>query len=541
MVCRSDNTCGSAASADASVAVDGALKDVQFSTLATLDPPFDPTVFSYDLAVSTLASVIGVIPTVSEGTAIEVNGVLSQEGQVSFLIPLSFGETLITVDLEKGEEKRSYVFRVHRDAQQVQQLVYGKSTPSFEEDFLGGSVAIEGDTLVVGAPREDLAAEDSGAVFVFFRSAGVWQQEAILKAPEPLGESLFGASVSLYKDELLVGAPNTSNATGLAYLFSRDIDHNWSFTTKLAASEPGNNDRFGVSVSLDGDRIAIGSPGDDFGKFPNSGAVYMFERSGPGWSQREYLKSPTLQAGATFGAAVDLDGNGLAVGAPLRDVPTPGQLIQNNAGAAYVYEIGEDAIVLQGTLQASNFDAQDEFGSSLALDGDRIAIGAPREDSSAAGIDGNQSSNGVEDSGAVYLFRRGGTGWQQEAYVKPSNPSGFDEFGSRISMLGELLAVGSASEDGGDSGVFDFGANGGNSASSSGAVYLYQRGNSGCSLRSFIKASNAEAEDLFGYGIDLSEDSLVISAVGEDGGTIGLGGEEGDNSALGSGAFYVFQ
>jgi FG-GAP repeat len=221
-----------------------------------------------------------------------------------------------------------------------------------------------------------------------------------------------------------------------------------------------------------------------------------------------------------------------AIHAAVADEPlaSPGAVLGQLAQRAYV--------------KASNTGADDIFGARIALsaDGSTLAVGAFREDSAATGVDGNQLDNSAPDSGAVYVFRRRGKAWIQQAYLKASNTEADDLFGFSVALSadGSILAVGAPSEDGAATGIDGDQADG--SAPNSGAVYVFTRHGMKWSQAAYVKASNTGAVDLFGYRVALSADgsTLAASAILEDSAAIGVGGDQADDSASDSGAVYVF-
>ena len=177
-----------------------------------------------------------------------------------------------------------------------------------------------------------------------------------------------------------------------------------------------------------------------------------------------------------------------------------------------------------GYFKASNTDADDYFGISVALsaDGSTLAVGADREESSATGINGDESDNSARNAGAVYLFSRAGSSWSQQAYIKASNTGVDNHFGISVSLSeeGDTLAVG---------------------ADSKGAVYLFSRTGTSWSQQSYITPSNTDT-DGFGVSVSLSADgnTLAVGADREDSAATGINGDESDNSASWSGAAYLF-
>ena len=309
---------------------------------------------------------------------------------------------------------------------------YVKASNTAADDGFGTSVALSGDgnTLAVGAPGEDGSASNSGAVYVFTRSGGSWsQQGSPIKATSPAANDRFGGAVALSNDgnTLAVGAPGRNADAGSAYVFVRS-GTSWTEEDNRTASNAGAGDEFGASVALsnDGNTLAVGAPFEDSSVTginqpsnelaSNSGAAYVFVRSVASWNQEAFVKASNTGAQDNFGRAVVLsnDGNTLAVGAPGQDDTAPG------SGAAYVFVRSVATWDQEAFVKASNPDAQDAFGHSLALSGDgsTLAVGAYREASNATVIGGDQSNNSAPDSGAVYVFLRSGTTWNQQAYVK---------------------------------------------------------------------------------------------------------------------------
>jgi trimeric autotransporter adhesin len=189
-------------------------------------------------------------------------------------------------------------------------------------------------------------------------------------------------------------------------------------------------------------------------------------------------------------------------------------------------------------LKASNTGVDDYFGDSVALSGDTLAVGASGEGSAAQGVGGDQANNTASDSGAVYVFQRSGTTWLQEAYLKASNTGAGDLFGTSVALSGDTLAVGAFREDSGARGVG--GDQDDNSASDSGAVYVFRRSGTVWQQEAYIKASNTGADDYFGYSVALSGDTLAVGAPYEDSAAQGVGGDQTDNTASDSGAVYIF-
>jgi len=319
-----------------------------------------------------------------------------------------------------------------------------------------------------------------------------------------------------------------------------------------------------------------------------------------------YFKASNTEAQDGFGDRVVLsaDGSTLAVAALDEDSGANGvngDQADNSAaesGAVYVFVRGASGWEQQAYLKASNSDANDNFGSSMALssDGSSLAIGADRESSNATGLDGNQADNSAPASGAVYLFSRQGGAWSQSAYVKASNTAVGDGFGVSVALSanGQQLAVGAFSQGaGGAAYVFERNANvwtqvallkasnegtddrfgralalaadgntlavgardedsiasgidgiqADNSAAAAGAVFVFTRSGLGVwSQQAYVKASNTDAGDRFGYSVTLSADggAMVVGARSESSAATGVGGDQSSNALNSSGAAYVF-
>ncbi|WP_063653744.1 FG-GAP repeat protein [Aliivibrio fischeri] len=375
----------------------------------------------------------------------------------------------------------------------------------------------------------------------------------------------FGGAVSLSADglTLAVGAlnessgdvnnklDNTWNASGAVYIYRFENDR-WVEQAYIKASNVGSGDNFGNSVSLsfDGNRLAIGARGEDSGDInsadnniqTDSGAVYIFEFDGSTWVEQSYIKASHIGMGDGFGGIVSLssDGNTLAVGAKYEDSGDANNSLDNTAsasGAVYVYRFDGENWIEQSYIKASNIDVNDQFGSSLSLaaDGNTLAVAAVYEDSR---LPTNETDNTAKDSGAVYIYRYfHDLSWVEQSYIKAINIDSNDYFGSSVSLSsdGNTLAVGSRNED---SNAQHNPLDG--NAVKSGAAYIYRFDGSHWNNQSYIKASNLDENDQFSGSISLSSDgmTLALGAKKEDSGNWE---NAQDNSALDSGAVYVYR
>jgi hypothetical protein len=297
------------------------------------------------------------------------------------------------------------------------------------------------------------------------------------------------------------------------------------------ASNTEAGDRFGSSlaVSADGNTLAVGAPieassatnigGDQAdNSASNSGAVYVFIRAGAAWSQQAYVKASNTQENDLFGGSVALssDGNTLAVGATEEASNATG--IDGNQTDNSATVRARSGLHPKQRHWSSRPTSRprtrrpDLFGYSLALSGDgtTLAVGAFGEDSSATGIDGNQTDNSAGSAGAVYVFTRAGATWLQQAYVKASNTEAADQFGIAVALSGDgnTLAVGANWEDSIARGVAGNQAD--NTFGQSGSVYVFARSGATWSQQAYVKASNTGIGDEFGLALALSGDGTRL-------------------------------
>jgi hypothetical protein len=439
-----------------------------------------------------------------------------------------------------------------------------------DTDKFGLAVALsaDGSTLAVGAPDEDSnatgiggdeandAATDAGAVHVFVRSGTGWARQAYVKASNTAAGDAFGRALALSTDgsTLAVGAPGddgTATDSGAVYVFTRS-GTTWTQQQRLKAAQPDASDAFGTAVSLAGDgaTLAASAPGEDGAplageadnSLTNSGAVYVFERSGATWSQQAWVKASNARSSDTFGGplpaggvntvggrsvALSADGQTLAIGANNEDgddsgVQGTGAITQSgyasgNSGAVYVFARSGSVWTRQAYVKPATVGPGDQFGIAVALsaDGGTLAVGATNEDGASRGIGGDETSGSASNSGAAYVFTRGGTTWSQQAYVKASNTATGDQFGQHVALSadGTLLAVGARAESGRTAGVGGDQTNPdpGLTTNASGAVYLFGFASGTWSQRSYVKGRTVAAEDAFGTSVALSADGTALA------------------------------
>jgi hypothetical protein len=214
-------------------------------------------------------------------------------------------------------------------------------------------------------------------------------------------------------------------------------------------------------------------------------------------------------------------------------------------GSAYVFVHTGTNWTQQAYLKASNTETGDSFGSSVAVAGDTLVVGASWEDSNATGVNGDQSDNSAPGAGAAYVFVRHRTNWAQQAYLKASNTGGGlpgerqdgDHFGS-VAVSGDTVVVGAYQEDSNARGVNGNQSN--NSLHDTGAAYVFVRNGTNWTQQAYLKASNSGLEDLFGVSVAVSGGTVVVGATGESSSATGVNGNQSDNNAGFAGAAYVF-
>lgn len=315
-------------------------------------------------------------------------------------------------------------------------------------DQLGHSVAISGDTVVVGANHADAPGfSSSGAAYVFTRNQGGtdnWGQVKKLTAGDGAADDQFGYSVAISGDTVVVGSPwddDDGSASGSAYIFQRDKDgaDNWGQVEKLTASDAAAGDRLGFSVAISGDHVVAGAPWNT-NSYADSGAAYVFARDKDGtdkWGEVEKLFVTDGTVGDYLGYSVAISGSTAVAGAYRYTTDT---------GAAYVFERYQGGVDNWGRvtmLAGSDTEANDRFGWSVAVSGDWVVAGAPHDND-----DGNMS-------GSAYVFHRnegGGNNWGQTQKLIASDAAADDWFGSAAAAAGSTVVVGSYADD--DAGSF---------------------------------------------------------------------------------------
>lgn len=318
--------------------------------------------------------------------------------------------------------------------------------------------------------------------------------ETKLTAFDAAANDRYGWAVAIDGEYAIVGSKfdddGASNA-GSAYIYVSD-GNIWSEEAKLSASDGGASDEFGFSVAISGNYAIVGAPGDDdFGS--NSGSAYIFFNNGSSWTQQAKLTASVGVANDEFGTSVSIEGDYAIVGASFDDAGTM------DSGGAYIFHRSGSTWTEQAILSASDAATNDQFGQSVSIDGDYAIIGALADDFG---------------TGSAYIFNRSGSSWTQQAKLIASDAAASDLFGKSVSISGEYAIVGARLDD----------DNGG----ASGSAYIFNRSGTSWSEQTKLTASDAAANDEFGFSVAIDGDRAVVGAHTND--------DDGTNS----GSAYVF-
>ncbi len=377
----------------------------------------------------------------------------------------------------------------------LQDKVAGSSTAAGDE--FGRAVAISGDLAVVGVATEDnTLGVDAGAAYIFERSGLTWTQVRKLTASDGVAADRFGFSVSIDGDTVAVGARQADvNGTndGAVYIFRRGFGglDAWGQVAKLTGSGNSTKDHFGHSVSLSGTTLAVGARLDD-GNGTNSGSVYVFEQDlgGPeAWGERTRIKASNAAGGDQFGYDVALNGNNLIVGARKSDSAA--------ADAGAVYFLNRDAGGTDnwgefGVFTAPDAVQNDWFGSSVAIDGSYAIVGKPIRNNRAR-------------SGSAYTYSKSGPTWTFVKKIEAAVPTDEDQFGYDVALNGNTAIAGSRKHDG--------------AAQNAGMVAVHQRNQGGTNswgLDYELFTDDIAQGDYFGEAVAIDGDWILAGSPFDD-------------------------
>jgi hypothetical protein len=371
-------------------------------------------------------------------------------------------------------------------------------------DYFGNSVAIDGGTVVIGAKRDDDAGSESGSVYVLRTTDGgaTYGQVAKLTASDAAAYDRFGHSVAIDGNTVVVGADGKDSYTGAAYVFrTSDGGATYDEIAKLTASDGAAYDEFGISVAIDGDTVVVGAYNDgntgQYDYYDGAGSAYVFRTTDDGvtYDQVAKLTAADVAASDEFGWSVAVDGDTIAVGA--HDWGNDGP------GAAYVFRTTDGGVMYGqvAKLAAADGASGDEFGFSVAIAGDTVVVGASGGD-------------------AAYFFRTsdGGVTYGQVAKLTASDAVSHFRFGHSVAIDGDTVVVGAIADD---DACTD------NPICNSGAAYVFRTSDGGATYVEVAKltASDAAADDYFGTDVAIAGDTIVVGTYAKN---------------FGTGAVYVF-
>ena len=358
----------------------------------------------------------------------------------------------------------------------------------------GSSAAVLGDRVVFGSTQKVNNAHMDGAVYTyeFINSSWVFQSELLptVLSPTRQGQDeFFGISLDLDTDLLVVGATGTDQVdfpffidTGSVYIYRHDGSA-WSSEANIFASDGDFGDDFGRAVAVDGNTVLVGAPTHELlGGGITTGAVYVYRYDGVSWLETEIIQSPSVENFASFGNAIGLDGNVFVVGSSGADGGT-----FTNSGLAFVYRSVGGVITYEATLAPSDPALRQYFGTSVAISGNKIVVGAPGD-----------PALGTGDPGEAYLFVRSNGQWNQVAIMRDAHGFLGDRFGESVAIDGDTIIIGAPSSD--ENGV------------DTGQIYSYTIDSGSLSNPQMIRASDGADGDIFGSAVTVSGEHVLATA-----------------------------
>ena len=445
-------------------------------------------------------------------------------GTPTFAIPdrptgfaVDAGDAVVDLSWDDPEDSTIDKYQLLQITQGGKLTTASTDDPVVRGDGFGISVAVDGNTTVVGAYQDDDATngDNSGSVYVFTRSSPTdpWSWAAKLTADDAAANDEFGISVAVDGDTIVVGAHQDDSSKGAAYLFIKPAggwNGDMTETAKLTASDAADNDEFGISVSVDGSTIVVGAhQDDDATNGDNSGSAYVFTKVSGIWGQKAKLTASDAATNDAFGISVSVDGNTIVVGAHKND---------SNKGAAYVFtkptggwadwadlsqthETEEDKDGLTAKLTASDGAADDEFGISVAVHSDTVVVGAHKYD-----VDDNGTS--IPNAGSAYVFTKPETGgWvnaTETAKLIASDATRGDEFGIAVTIDSDTIVIGAYLDDHTD--------DDGNTIGNAGSVYVFTGDSNGWSQKTKLTGPSRGRDAWLGHSVAVAGDTVIAGA-----------------------------
>ena len=424
-------------------------------SLARLEDRSTPRTEPLDVPIEVTdesASTVDVTAVSSDPSIVPANGlsVLGSGASRTLRIlpePLASGSTQISVTArDAGGASVSEAFTLTTTVPFLADRWKVRGSESDVNGRFGGAVAVEGTTAVVGAPNEAGSNGLSGAVYVFELEGGAWSESQRITSPDAGPGDGFGRSVAIDGGILVVGASGHEHASigsnrGAAYVYVRN-GTSWAYEAELRAPDADDDDRFGSAVGVSGDAVVVTAlfREPDGSSLYDAGAAYVFRRSGTAWLPEQTLVASTPLSEESFGQSVAIDGDDVLVGA------VRGTGAVSLSGVAYAYRHDGSSWQAAGKLFAPAAEAasNDVFGSDVALDGGTAVVGAY-----------GASPGGVFAMGAAYVFERSGSVWGPPTRLTATGGVSLDELGSSVDVQGDYVLVGTPGRDDGapDAGV----------------------------------------------------------------------------------------
>lgn len=350
-------------------------------------------------------------------------------------------------------------------------------------DYFGAATAVSGDTMVVGAYLDDDFGESSGAAYVYQWNGTGWVEEAKLVASDPQQKDLFGVSVAIEGDMIVIGSfydDDMGSHSGSAYIF-RKVAGSWVEEAKLIAPDGIEGDIFGFSVAVSGNVIVAGAPA--IGEpTPRSGKAYLYRQSESGWRLEATLISNAPEAGDGFGYSVDVENATILVGAPFADA------VSVDSGAVHAFQLNAGVWTQGARLTATDGTRKDYFGSNVSVSG------------TAAVVSGWRAGKG--GSGAAYVLGWNGSTWTEEAKLMAGKGGSSTSTIQSVTINGDTIVVGTPLAQG--------------VARGTGSVVVYGRSTGGWAELTRINAADGKDGDQFGAWVSLDGGRLVVGAPRQD-------------------------
>jgi hypothetical protein len=364
-------------------------------------------------------------------------------------------------------------------------------------DQFGGAVGISGTTVIVGANANASSSSRNGSAYIYTLTGGSWTLQQKLTPADGEANDVFGTAVAISGDTAVVGAygdtVGTNQGQGSIYIYTRS-GTTWTLQQKISAADGAAFDYFGKSVAIAGDTVVVGAEEADISTSINQGAAYVFFRTGTTWAQQAKLTANDGGVIDIFGSSVAISGDSVIVGASEDAVGANTQ-----QGSAYVFTRSGTTWTQQAKLVAADGTPFDYFGFSVAIDGNTAAVGTLQD----VGANFQQ--------GSAYIFTRSGTTWTQQQKLVASDAAAGDSFGNAVFVLGDTVMIGAAGD-----------TNGANVRQ--GSAYLFTRSGTTWTQTQKLVATDGGVDDSFGAGVAFTSNNAIVGSIGDTIGTNTLQG-----------------